>query len=101
MGVPEPPPGESIVLVVSWVLAILVCVGLFSAPAWGLAPARLVRWSLVVLAVLVQAGFHVMAPPRSAMESAGRFVFLWPALLVVLLAAGGWWWRDEHRAEVP
>ena len=97
MGVPEPPPGESIVLVVAWILAGGLCLGALSAPTWGLGPARLTRWIVVALAVLVQVGFHVMAPPRSAMESAGRFVFLWPALAVALIAAATWWWRDAHR----
>ena len=98
MGVPEAPPGEGIVLVTSWCLAIALCLAALTAPMWGLAPARIARWVLVAAAVLVQVVFHMMAPPRSAMESAGRLVFLWPALVVGILAAAGWWWRDGHRA---
>lgn len=97
MGVPEPPPGEGIVLALSWILAVLLCVAALAAPAWALGPARVGRWALVALAVLVQLGFQVMAPPRSAMESAGRLVFLWPALVVALVAGAAWWWRDAHR----
>ena len=98
MGVPEPPPGENIVLVLAWVFAVVLCIGALTAPAWGVAPARIVRWAAIAVAVLVQVGFHIMAPPRSAMESAGRFVFLWPALLVALIAAGVWHWRDSSRS---
>ena len=101
MGVPEPPPGESLVLIVSWCLAVALCVSALSAPTWGLAPARVTRWSLVALAVFVQVGFHLFAPPRSAMESAGRLVFLWPALVVALVAGAAWWWRDAHRPGAP
>ncbi len=101
MGVPEPPPGEGIVLVLAWVLAALLCLGASTAPMWGLTPARVVRWAAIALAVLVQIGFHVMAPPRSAMESAGRLVFLWPAVAVALIAAGVWQWRDASRSPRP
>lgn len=100
MGVGPPPPFEGTVIVVVWCLAALLCVGALSAPLWPVATARPVRWTGLVLAALVQAAFHVAAPPRSALESAGRFVFLWPALAIGVLAAGVWHWRDRGRRAV-
>jgi hypothetical protein len=97
MGVPEAPPGEGIVLVLSWCFAIALSLGALTALMWAPAPARIVRWVLVAAAVLVQVVFHVMAPPRSALASAGRLVFLWPALVIAVLAGAAWWWRDDRR----
>lgn len=70
MGIEPLHPFERLVTAAAWCLAVVLCIGVVSAP------------------------------PRSAMESAGRFVFLWPALARGLVAAGVWHWCDRARRAV-
>jgi hypothetical protein len=42
MGVPKAPPGEGIVLVLSWCFAIALCLGALTALRWAPASARIV-----------------------------------------------------------
>ncbi len=98
MGSGAAPPFEGTVLVIAWCLAIALCLGALTARSWAPGHARLARRGMVAIAVIVQLAFHVMAPPASAIESAGRLVFLWPAAALALLAAAAWEWRDRRPA---
>ena len=101
MSAGAPPPFEGLVVVLAWCLAAALCLCALSARSWPADRARLARRALGAAAVALQVVFHVIAPPRSALESAGRLVFLWPAAVVALLAAGAWAWRDSRRAARP
>ena len=97
MGAGDPAPFESIVVVTAWCLAVALCIGAMTAPYWPLAWARVARRGGAAVAILVQIAFEIAAPSRSAIESAGRLVFLWPAAAIAIVAAGAWEWRDRQR----
>ena len=101
MSAGAPPPFEGLVVILAWCLAAALCLGALSARSWRAERARLARRALAAAAVALQLAFHLLAPPRSALESAGRFVFLWPAAVVALAAAAAWGWRDSRRGARP
>jgi len=89
-GTPATAPGMGLVVFALVLLGVVLLVGVVRARRGAEGVERTVRRVLLVLAVLVPLGWHLVYPSGSGIEGAARLLLL-PPLVLLDLALGGLW----------
>jgi hypothetical protein len=86
-------PYDEALLYLLVALALLLCIGAVSAPAWSPVPGSVVRRGAMGLALVATATVRLMTPTRDPLVGLGRLFTMWGPFAAAVLLYGVWSWR--------
>ena len=90
LGSSDPTPYDLPAALILVVCSVVLLVGFFFGASWPSVISAGIRRGILLLALLLLIGLHLVTPTRSGIVGAGRLLTLWPAGLLVFLLFSAW-----------